>query len=108
MRRRKSAGDEGWLLSYADLITNLLLFFVLMLTAANISRSKMQQIAQSISGKVNPKSLESIAEEIEEEIAAKNLRDLLSTEITLDGLELRANRSGTGVKHEAAVQGDLE
>ena len=43
MQRRKASGDEAWLLSYADLITNLLIFFVMLLSAAEISRSKMQK-----------------------------------------------------------------
>ena len=38
MQRRKASGDEAWLLSYADLITNLLIFFVMLLSAAEISR----------------------------------------------------------------------
>ena len=32
MQRRKASGDEAWLLSYADLITNLLIFFVMLLS----------------------------------------------------------------------------
>ena len=42
MQRRSYSSDEGWLLSYADLITNLLIFFVMLLAAAQISKSKMQ------------------------------------------------------------------
>src|SRR5436190_1374571 len=44
MERRARGHEEGWLLSYADLITNLLIFFVMLLTAAHISRMKMKQI----------------------------------------------------------------
>ena len=50
MRRRTFSNEEGWLLSYADLVTNLLVFFVMLLAAADISRTKMQQIAQNLSG----------------------------------------------------------
>jgi len=46
MQRRSRGHEEGWLLSYADLITNLLLFFVVLLTAANLSKGKMQQITR--------------------------------------------------------------
>ena len=34
MQRRTHSSDEGWLLSYADLITNLLIFFAMLLAAA--------------------------------------------------------------------------
>ena len=60
MQRRKASGDEAWLLSYADLITNLLIFFVMLLSAAEISRSKMQKITQNLSGQESPQSLSSI------------------------------------------------
>ena len=50
MERRARGHEEAWLLSYADLITNLLLFFVVLLTAANLSKGRMQQIVKSISG----------------------------------------------------------
>ena len=50
MQRRKRNHEEGWLLSYAYLITNLLLFFVVLVSASNMSESKMQQIAKQVSG----------------------------------------------------------
>lgn len=92
MRRRKLAGgDEGWLLSYADLITNLLIFFVVILAATNISRSKMQRIAKSLSGTTNPRSLDSIEKEIVKKIDERNLDDLIATTVTDAGLELSIN-----------------
>jgi len=71
MVRRRQGHDESWLLSYADLITNLLLFFVVLLTAANLSKGKMQQIVKSISGSESPASLESIRKEIDAQIVQK-------------------------------------
>jgi chemotaxis protein MotB len=91
MRRRVSSKEESWLLSYADLITNLLLFFVVLLTAANLSKGRMQQIAKSLSGAEMPASLESIRKEIDERIAAQQLKELISTAVTNDGLELSLN-----------------
>lgn len=91
MRRRGDTSDEGWLLSYADLITNLLIFFVLLLSAASVSTSRMQQIAQSVSGKASPASLESIGKEIDKTIAERNLQDRVETELTPDGLEISIN-----------------
>ena len=41
MQRRAKGHEEGWLLSYADLITNLLLFFVVLLTAAIVVSLKI-------------------------------------------------------------------
>src|SRR3954462_7784396 len=91
MHRRTKGHEESWLLSYADLITNLLLFFVVLLTAANLNKGRMQQIAKSISGAESPASLESIRKEIDAQIAQKQLQDLVHTTVSNDGLELSLN-----------------
>lgn len=91
MRRRKTGQEDGWLLSYADLITNLLIFFVLLLTAANLSRTRMQQIVKNISGAESPASLESIRKEIEEQIRERELQEVVRTDLSDTGLELSLN-----------------
>ena len=88
MRRRSYVNEEGWLLSYADLITNLLIFFVMLLGAAEVSRSRMQEISRELSGEDAPASLASIQEEIEARIEAEGLQEQIRTELTDDGLRL--------------------
>jgi chemotaxis protein MotB len=91
MQRRSLISDEGWLLSYADLITNLLIFFAMLLAAAQISKTRMQQISKGLSGNESPASLSSIQEEIEEKIKTEGLQDLIQTKLKDDGLELSLN-----------------
>ena len=91
MQRRSYSSDEGWLLSYADLITNLLIFFAMLLAAADISRTKMQQITESLSGVEQPESLSSIQAAIDAKIAAEGLGDQVRTELTDDGLKISVN-----------------
>ncbi len=91
MQRRTYTSDEGWLLSYADLITNLLIFFAMLLAAAEVSRTRMQQIAESISGIEQPESLRSIQEEIEAQIEAAGLEELIFTDLGDDGLRVSLN-----------------
>lgn len=88
MQRRSNTSDEGWLLSYADLITNLLIFFAMMLAAAEINKTKMQQIAEKLSGVEQPASLSSIQEEIERKIAEEGLEKVIRTDLTDEGLKL--------------------
>ncbi len=106
--RRKMQHEESWLLSYADLITNLLLFFVVLLTAANLSKGKMQQIVQSLSGEEQPASLESIRKEIEERIAEENLQEFVSTRQTPDGLEVYLNSGLMFDSGRAVIRGEQQ
>lgn len=106
--RRRTGLEESWLLSYADLITNLLLFFVVLLTAANLSKGKMQQIARSISGAESPASLESIRKEIEQKIAEQKLGDLVSTRHDGEGLEVYLNSGLVFDSGKAKIRPDLE
>lgn len=108
MQRRKRGQEEGWLLSYADLITNLLLFFVVLLTAANLSKSRMQQIAKSISGEASPASLESIGAEIDRQIAEQKLQDVVQTRLTDNGLELSLNSGLVFDSGRAQIRPELE
>jgi len=91
MQRRSHSNDEGWLLSYADLITNLLIFFAMLLGAAEISRTRMQEIARELSGEEQPESLASIQDAIEERIEKEGLQDVIFTDLTDEGLKLALN-----------------
>jgi len=108
MQRRAKGHEESWLLSYADLITNLLLFFVLLLTAANLSKGRMQQIVKGISGAESPASLESIRKEIDSKIAERKLQDLVQTTVTRDGLELSLNSGLVFNSGSATIRPELE
>lgn len=108
MRRNRKAHEENWLLSYADLITNLLLFFVLLLTAANLSKTKMQQITKNLSGSESPQSLAAIQREIEKEIAQKKLQEMVRTTLTDDGLELSLNSGLVFDSGRAAIRPDVD
>lgn len=106
MQRRTHGSDEGWLLSYADLITNLLIFFAMMLGAAEVSRTRMQQIAQQLSGVEQPASLSSIQEEIEARIAEEGLEEMIQTDLTDEGLKLSLNSGLMFDSGSAAIRGE--
>ncbi|MCA9569751.1 MAG: hypothetical protein KC656_18030, partial [Myxococcales bacterium] len=91
MQRRAHSNEEGWLLSYADLITNLLIFFAMLLAASDMSRTRMQQIAEQLSGVEQPESLSSIQQKIEQKIAEEGLQELVNTQLTDEGLKLSLN-----------------
>ncbi len=104
MQRRSYTSDEGWLLSYADLITNLLIFFAMLLAAAEVSRTRMQQIAEGLSGIEQPASLSAIQEEIEQRIAEEGLEELIQTDLTDEGLKLSLNSGLVFDSGQAAIR----
>lgn len=106
MKRRTYGSDEGWLLSYADLITNLLIFFAMMLGAAEVSRTRMQEIARNLSGVEQPASLASIQEEIDKQIEEEGLEDMISTDLTDEGLKLSLNSGLMFNSGSAAIRGE--
>jgi chemotaxis protein MotB len=108
MQRRRQGHEESWILSYADLITNLLLFFVVLLTAANLSKGRMQQIAKSISGEESPQSLSSIKKQIDQAISDKKLQEMVRTSETTDGLELSLNSGVVFDSGKAAIRPELD
>ncbi len=91
MRRRNKSDQETWLLSYADLITNLLIFFVMLLSASELSKVKFQQIAEKIGGQKSEKSLSSIQDQIEVAVQEAGLAQYVSTQLTDQGLEMSFN-----------------
>lgn len=108
MQRREYSSDEGWLLSYADLITNLLIFFAMLLGAAEISRTRMQEIAQELSGVEQPASLAAIQEEIDERIEEEGLQDDVSTTLTDEGLKLSLNSGLVFASGAAEIRAEQE
>ena len=108
MQRRRPVAEESWLFSYADLITNLLLFFVVLVTASNISAVKMQQIAAAVSGEEAPESLQKIKEEIDRRIEERNLQEMVSTDLTDQGLKLSLNSGIVFASGRADIEKQME
>jgi len=78
-------------MSYADLVTNLLVFFVMLLGAAEISRTRLQEIARELSGEEQPQSLSAIQEQIQARIEEEKLQEQIRTDLTDEGLKLSLN-----------------
>lgn len=49
--------SERWLLTYSDLITLLMIFFVIMYAMSNVDAQKYQVLSQSLEGALNPTGL---------------------------------------------------
>lgn len=107
--------DTSWLVTYGDMVTLLMAFFVLMYSASKVSEEKYEQVAQSIAQGFNSPgpdaiveiaSSESVEIEITEEVTvlspltnAKEMLDQLIEERDLDG-EMSTSFTPTGLKIE--------
>lgn len=49
--------SERWLLTYSDLITLLMIFFVIMYAMSNVDAQKYQQLSQSLNGALEPSGM---------------------------------------------------
>ena len=91
VRRKKRKSDEEWLYAYADLITNLLIFFVALLSVSSIDQVKLQKVSEQLSGKRQEYSLAAIKENLEQVIKDENLDKVVSVSLDDDGLRISLN-----------------
>lgn len=82
--------QEGWMVSYADLITLLFIFFSVMLSISSISKAKMELLSHQFN-KNNTTSLTELKESIDTEIKKQNLQAGVSTAMTDEGLQVQFN-----------------
>ena len=116
-RPEKEPNHERWLLTYSDLITLLMIFFVVMYAMSNVDIAKYNQIAQSLGAalgggknviqvtpgvsdskqllapgaagfKVEQAKLTNLKEQIDAYLKKNGLKDSVATEITIRGLEI--------------------
>ncbi|MDG1113215.1 MAG: flagellar motor protein MotB [Pseudomonadales bacterium] len=98
--------DTSWMLTYGDIITLLMIFFVLLFSTSKVSQEKFDQVAQSINESLNragpdpktdsPLSRSPLAEAqeiLERLIEDQGLRKQMTTKLTQRGLmiELSSN-----------------
>ncbi|MEY4063991.1 MAG: hypothetical protein RIR26_199 [Pseudomonadota bacterium] len=57
---------EPWLMSFADLILNLLLFFIVLYSISTVDEKKLQQVAEAINGEEVPQTIVDKAEDSSE------------------------------------------
>ena len=86
-RKRKQEvehdNSERWLLTYSDLITLLMIFFVVMYAMSNVDAQKYQVLSQSLGGALNPAAFSGSGEGTGEGSGNVSIDDL--TEALADG-----------------------
>ncbi len=109
MRTRRHllrTGNEGWLTSYADLMTNLLIFFVLIVSASEIQTGKLEMILSRISGKAVG-TLSEAKNVIEKAIQDQKLAEKVTVQMTDAGLEVSLNSGVTFASGRAEIRPEM-
>jgi chemotaxis protein MotB len=84
--QEESAQDELWLISYADMLTLLVGFFVLIVAAVPMKRAQFERIAAALSGK-GQAPLEDLRDKVDALVArTPELKDKVRTRDDAEGL----------------------
>lgn len=82
--------DDPWLLSYADLVTNLLAFMVVLVSMASISFEKMDQLPAAFSSTKNGQpSLKTISADFDKLAREEGLEGKVVVAVDMEGLAIQ-------------------
>ncbi len=105
---RSRTNNEGWLTSYADLVTNLLIFFVIIISASSLQKGKLEKIIQSISQNDSGTSLMSAEQQVKSSLSQQNLKQSVTVELTDQGLEIIFDSGVIFPSGSAEIISDME
>ena len=80
-----SSHTSGWLVSYADMMTIILTFFILLLSISTIAQTKYELLVQAFTGDRAGNLIE-VKEDIDKIIEEQGLAGEISTQLDKDGL----------------------
>ena len=118
--------DTSWLVTYGDMVTLLMVFFVLMFSASKINEEKYDLVAQSISqgfdspgpdASTNPTSaapqtvespLEEAKAKFDELIVERNLQGEMSASLSPYGLKIELSSNSLFNSGSADVKGSMQ
>jgi chemotaxis protein MotB len=86
--RKARKKDELWLISYADLVTNLMAVFIMMLAISSVDMSKFEAISSGITQKAQKNTLEQLKKQVDAEVTKRHLQKRVSTSLGLSGLHV--------------------
>ena len=111
MRRRPRLGDdggEGWLITFADVVTLLLAFFVMIISVSEMNAGKIEALKEGLAETIGNREVKTPLKDIESGwqsvINARNLQD--HTEVTIDdeGVFLEFNNISLYESGSATIQ----
>ena len=112
--------DTSWLLTYGDIITLLMIFFVLLFSTSKVSEEKFDKVAQSINESLNRPGPDPKTEEmsslpplvqakiiLEEIIKEKGLEQQMTLDLTRSGLMIELSSNSFYASGSADVRSNM-
>jgi len=91
-RRRQTFDDEGWLVTYADAITLLLAFFVMILSVSDLNQGKIETLREGLSNAMSGEKpvmpFTDIKKELDTIIGEHGMGDNVSVDIDVQGVRV--------------------
>ena len=92
---REKDNPDSWLLTYSDMITLLVTFFVIMFAVSKIDPIKVEMLTKSMNQamdktKVTQVSIEKLVEDVEKMIVKEQLEDAVDVSVTARGVAVSA------------------
>ena len=82
--------NKLWLMSYSDVITLLLVFFIMLLGNSGVSNTKIEAIASSLKGAgLEETSIKKLSKDIKKMLKEKKLEHLVYIEENLEGINVQ-------------------
>ena len=95
LKKNSGGGDEeGWLISFSDLMTLLLCFFVILMSISKIDVSKMDAVATSLSNAMHASSkhtrskLMNIKDDVESILELEGIDEICEVEQVFEGIKV--------------------
>lgn len=86
-RGKKKGGGEAWLMSYSDLVTNLMAIFVLLFSMSTLDKAKFDTVSSAVTSRQTD-NLAQLKQRIDNEIRLRKLEDEVRTDLGFEGLRV--------------------
>lgn len=103
----KSSHTGGWIVSYADMMTIILTFFILLLSISTIAQTKYELLVQAFTGEKAGNLME-VKEKIDKVIEEQRLGGEISTKMDKDGLVIEFSNALLFTSGEADLKAGAE
>lgn len=85
--KKAKTKESMWVLTYADLVTNLLALFVMMLAMSTVNAAKFDAVSKEVT-RQRTDSLDELQKKIDAEIKARKLENIVATDLGMFGLNV--------------------